>query len=169
MSFTSVSFTRARGGLAALALAALLGLVVLVATSSASEGFNDADLTIRGGDAAAFSACINVAKAKAKVIQRTGKDSKQQKNKCDNIATATGGDVDLEKVSIEIKQEGKSKKRSNSADLLIRGGDAVAVAACVNVAQGTYTGDQVNDCVNDSLAVGGNVTLKQVYIEVKQA
>jgi hypothetical protein len=85
------------------------------------------------------------------------------------VATALGGVVDLEKVDIEIKQHGKSKKRSNSADVLISGGDAVAVAACVNVAQGTHTDAQVNDCINTSTAVGGDVTLSHVDITVQQS
>jgi hypothetical protein len=166
MSFTSMTLGRVRVALAGVALAVLMGLM-FVATAPAAPRYNDADLTIRGGDAAAFAVCINSAKAKAKAIKRTGRDV-DQRNRCDNLADAAGGNVDLNDVDISIRQRGQSRGGGNSVDLTIRGGDAVAVAACVNVAQGTYDVDQVNRCSNTAIATGGNVTLRDVDISIRQ-
>jgi hypothetical protein len=52
----------------------------------------------------------------------------------------------------------------NDARLTIRGGDAtggdaVAVAACLNVLYGSGSVEQENDCENNAIATGGNVTV----------
>ena len=170
MSFTSASITRARVGLAALALAALFCLVMLVATASASpQRYNNVDLTFRGGDGKALAKCYNGARAEAKYIKRTGHARANQENGCENTAEAFGGEVVMEDFDVEIKQKGGQKTNSNSVDITMRAGDATAVAACVNVAQGTYDREQVNDCINSAVAFGGSVILKNVELDIEQS
>jgi len=140
-------------------------LVALAAPAHASEkkSYSDVDIDIRGGNAAAFSVCVNYAQKMAK------HDLKPQSNKCENIATAAGGEVEIVKTNVVVKQKSDPKKTThNNVDLNISGGDAVAVAACVNYLQGTATAGQKVECANDSIAIGGNVVLDHVNLVVTQ-
>lgn len=132
------------------------------AQATPSASYNDADISIVGGRAAALSACINYAKE----VSRRGRVA--QSNYCSNFAEAQGGEVDLENVSVFVEQSGQSRRRYNSADINIQGGDATAVAACMNVLQRTNSARQTNECANTSVATGGNVSLEDVDITVIQ-
>jgi hypothetical protein len=150
----------------------VLTIVMLVAAlfygswatpASASETYNDAQVNITGGNANALSACVNYAKLKAK------KGEAAQSNACKNFAKATGGDVKLKNVDITILQAGAPTGTvKNKAHVNISGGDATAVAACVNYLQGTADADQTNKCSNTSIAQGGDVKLKNVSITILQ-
>src|SRR4051794_10121521 len=93
---------------------------------------NSVDITIEGGDATAIAACVNAAQY-----------ATTQQNKCDNIATAFGGNVTLKNVKIvavassdekpDKKAEKKQSRPENSVTVTIEGGDATAIAACVNL------------------------------------
>lgn len=131
--------------------------------ASATETYNDVQVNISGGNANALSACVNYAKLKAK------KGEAAQSNACKNFAKAQGGDVKLKNVDITILQAGStSGPLRNKAEVNITGGDATAVAACVNYLQGTADGDQTNQCKNTSVAQGGDVKLKNVTITIIQ-
>jgi hypothetical protein len=123
---------------------------------------NNVQLNISGGNAVALSTCLNYAQTMAKHKKAP------QSNKCKNFAKAQGGDVRLKKVTIEVIQVGGSKESYNNVEINITGGDAVAVAACVNYLQGTATADQTNKCANKAKAEGGDVTLKNVSIVIIQ-
>jgi len=154
----------ARGIILALAtfLAALFG-GVSASPASATETYNGVQVNISGGNANALSACVNYAKLKAK------KGQPAQSNACKNFAKATGGDVSLKNVDIMILQAGStSGSMRNKAEVNITGGDATAVAACVNYLQGTADSDQTNKCKNTSVATGGDVKLKNVTITIIQ-
>jgi len=124
---------------------------------------NTATINIQGGDATAVAICLNLAKQ--------GKFSDAwQENDCDNYAQANAGNVTLKNVKIKTAQanttDGYVSGATNSVNLTIRGGNAVAIAACANlVSQGNY-GDawQTNDCDNYAEANAGSVTLKNVKI-----
>jgi len=110
---------------------------------------NSVDITIEGGDATAIAACVNAAQY-----------ATTQQNKCDNIATAFGGNVTLKNVKIVAvassdekphkKAEKKQSRPENSVTVTIEGGDATAIAACVNLAKGVKA--QENKCINDAFA-----------------
>ncbi|HEX8628059.1 MAG TPA: hypothetical protein VF755_07800, partial [Catenuloplanes sp.] len=128
-----------------------------------AETHNNVAVNISGGNANALSTCVNFAKLKAK------KGEAAQSNACKNFAKATGGSVTLKKVDITILQAGAtSGKVTNKAEINISGGDATAVAACVNYLQGTADADQTNKCSNTAVATGGDVTLKNVNITIIQ-
>jgi hypothetical protein len=131
--------------------------------ASGDTTYNNATVKITGGNAAALSACVNYAKAKIK----QGKAA--QNNFCENLAVADGGNVTLQKTNLLIVQAGTgSGKTVNNATVSISGGDAVALAACVNFLQGTSSASQKNVCSNTAVASGGNVTLKNSDITVLQ-
>ncbi len=131
---------------------------------------NSVNLTIRGGNATAIAACLNLVK------QGNFGDAYQQ-NKCDNYAKAVGGNVTLKNVKIVFVQDNwaakmvKKANYSNTATLAITGGDALVVAACLNLAQQGRFGTvyQQNNCNNTAKAVGGDVTLKNTRIVLAQS
>jgi len=135
----------------------------LATPAFATESYNNAQVNITGGNAHALSACVNFAKIKAK------KGEPAQSNACKNFARATGGDVQLKNVDVTILQAGSSSGVvKNRAEVNISGGDATAVAACVNYLQSTADADQTNRCSNSSVAQGGDVKLKNVSITIIQ-
>jgi len=153
-----------RGVLGALVtLFAALFVGVAATPASAGETYNNVQVNVTGGKAHALSACVNYAKQKAK------KGETAQSNACKNFAKASGGDVKLKNVDITILQAGSdSGKLKNNAEVNISGGDATAVAACVNYLQGTADADQTNKCKNTAVAEGGDVKLKDVSITIIQ-
>lgn len=146
-----------------IALTAALSLA-LAGPANAAGGatYNNAEITIKGGNAAAFSGCLNYAKKMAK------HDKPAQSNTCKNFARADGGSVTLKNVLVTVFQLGTSGKTHNNAEINIIGGDAVAVASCVNYLQGTANATQKNTCKNSADARGGDVTLKNVDITIIQ-
>ena len=74
----------------------------------------------------------------------------------------------LKKTNLDIFQGSFSETSVNRATVSISGGDATAVAACVNYLQGTASAGQQNDCVNDAQATGGDVVLDEVNITIYQ-
>jgi hypothetical protein len=122
---------------------------------------NAVTITLTGGDATALAACLNIAKQ--------GKNSSaDQSNKCKNKAIAEGGDVVLKNVKISQVNVagGTTTSQSNAVTITLTGGDATALAACLNIAQqgNASTVDQSNDCKNSAVAEGGDVVLKNVRI-----
>ena len=92
-----------------------------------------------------------------------------QSNFRENKAKAIGGDVTLKDVDNLVTQKGKHKATKNDATLTASGGDAIAVAACLNVLVGSATTVKPeNDCGNTAVAVDGDVTLKDVFIDIQQ-
>ena len=61
-------------------------------------------------------------------------------------------------------------EQENTVNLTIRGGDATALASCVNVAKERGGGDarQQSSCQSTAVATGGSVVLKNVDITVVQ-
>lgn len=150
--------------------AALVAFVMLASVPlDAGAQSNSVEITIVGGNATALAACANVAKEQ-------GPGGVEQDNRCENIATAIGGDVTLKNVKIIAvsssgeekakKNEKKQRRPSNSVTITVAGGEADAVAACLNAAseRGRGSVSQENKCVNDAFAQGGNVRLKNVKI-----
>jgi len=156
--------SKGRGLFVALALPIAALFVGAAATpASAGESYNNAQVNITGGNGHALAACVNYAKLKAK------KGDPAQSNACKNFAKATGGDVSLKNVDVTILQAGSSDgKVKNNASVNIAGGDATAVAACVNYLQGTADDGQKNACKNTAVANGGDVSLKDVSITIIQ-
>ena len=148
------------------AAALLAPILLLTAPLQAAAQSNSVTITIAGGDATALAYCLNVAK--------TG-GSAEQKNYCKNTAVAAGGNVYLKNVDIFVVQtnddDGNVSDQSNTVDLTIRGGDATALAACLNVVKQKKDGgdvDQKNKCKNFAYARGGDVVLKNVDITIIQ-
>jgi len=160
-----------RAGILTAALAS--SLAVAPAAFAADQAFNDADVVIRGGDTVALATCLNWAKTyagyDAQEKKRHDKVRAVQANKCDLIADAMGGEVTLKKVDVTVTQKGKHRAAKNNASIEISGGDAVAVAACINVLQGSTDVKQVNDCELSAIATGGNVTIVHSDVTIKQA
>ncbi len=131
------------------------------ATTNGVSG-NTVTIEIRGGDANALAGCLNAAD--------TGNySSVKQKNYCKNKAYAQGGNLVLRNVVIDVFQQGTGDA-PNSVDLTIRGGDANALAACINAAEtGNYSSvQQKNYCRSKAYARGGDVILRNVDIIITQ-
>ncbi|MBP2323526.1 hypothetical protein JOF56_003911 [Kibdelosporangium banguiense] len=148
---------------AAIAVAAVFAMGLSNPASATQSGtFNDVKIDIHGGNAAAFSGCVNYAKASAK------RNKIPQSNACKNFASAAGGSVELAQVSLFVDQEGNGRTTHNNVKIAISGGDATAVAGCVNYLQGTATPAQVDACKNAADAQGGSVKLNNVDIVIIQ-
>jgi ABC-type transport system involved in cytochrome bd biosynthesis fused ATPase/permease subunit len=160
MRSNAVSVARA----AFVALVTMIGLSLSVPAfaDGGSSTYNDASVDIHGGNAAAFGGCMNYAKAAAKV----GRPAKS--NACKSFAHADGGNVELTGVSVFVDQEGSGRHTHNNVNIDISGGDAVAVAGCVNYLQGSTKSEDANTCKTAADAHGGNVDLKDVDITVIQ-
>lgn len=124
---------------------------------------NTVTINIAGGDANALALCLNAVDRGDRVYQA---------NFCKNTAFAAGGDVILKNVDIFIVQtndnDGDVSDASNTVDLTIRGGDANALAACVNAVKKGDKVFQQNKCKNRAIAKGGDVILKNVDITIVQ-
>jgi hypothetical protein len=149
-----------------LALLLALSFIPLIGGGTAaavSAPTNSVTLTISGGNATALAACVNAVKNGDKVFQQ---------NKCKNTAVAVGGDVILKNVKILVVQEndndGDISHAANTVDITIQGGDATALAACVNAVKNGDKVFQQNKCKNKAIAIGGDVTLKNVRIILVQ-
>jgi len=144
----------------------LAGVTSLASPASATpRAFNRANVTLSGGDARALSLCVNVARAYA----RTGRSVPSfQSNRCGG-ATAIGGEVNLRNVNVDVTQVGSGDEYSanNAAAVTISGGDATAIAACINYSQGRATAIQRNQCAG-AKAVGGDVSLRNTNISITQ-
>jgi hypothetical protein len=126
------------------------------------EVVNDAQIDIHGGNTGAFGGCIRYAKVTA------GRGGNPNSNACASFASATGGHVSLNSVSVFVDQEGAGRRTRNNVRIDISGGDATAVASCVNFLQGSGTAGDVATCQTAAEAVGGSVTLKDVDITIIQ-
>ena len=167
---TVVCRARLRGVLVATTMASTLA-VSPAAFADGGGTFNNADVVIRGGKGVAVAVCVNWAQDWTKLSPKQQKRHEQrrvvQANKCDNTADALGGDVTLTGVDVTIDQAGHHVRR-NTASITISGGDAVAVAACINVLDATASATQTNDCSNTAIATGGNVTLEDTTVTIIQ-
>lgn len=145
-----------------LALLLVLSFVPFIA-SGASAASNSVTIAIEGGDANALALCLNAVKNGDRVFQA---------NHCRNTAIAAGGSVILKNVDITVVQtndsDGNVSNDSNTVDLTIRGGDANALAACLNAVKNGDKVFQKNNCKNKAIAQGGDVVLKNVSILIIQ-
>jgi hypothetical protein len=161
---------RLRGAILATAFASSMA-VGPMAYADGDETFNDAKVRIVGGNGVSVATCVNWAQewagySKDKKKQQDKKRVKQA-NLCANTAKAFGGDVKLEYVDVFILQGEKSATR-NDATVEIAGGNATAVAACINVLNGADDAKQTNVCKNNAVAKGGDVKLENVDITIIQ-
>lgn len=147
-------------------------LAVSPSAFAAGQSFSDADVLIRGGNGVALATCVNWAQTyagySAEEKKRHDRTRVVQSNKCENTADALGGSVKLKKVHITVEQDGHRRAAKQDASVTISGGDAVAVAACVNVLKGSASAEQSNKCENTAIATGGNVTLEHTNITIEQ-
>ena len=150
------------------ALALLLALVLTPVVSggalaAAPTQSNTVTIAIRGGDATALAECLNAVDEGDRVYQA---------NYCRNTAFAAGGSVVLRNTSIFIVQtnvaDGDVSDQSNTVDLTIRGGDATALASCLNAVKNGNKVYQQNKCQNKAFAKGGDVRLINVDITIVQ-
>jgi hypothetical protein len=157
------SLRRSARGTAVAFAAAFAVVGAAPAFAAGPSTYNNANVNIQGGGAQTLAGCLNVARSAAR------HQVLPQSNYCRNVATASGGTVALHGVSVFVDQENNHGGRTfNNASVNISGGDATAVAACVNYVQGTATADQVNVCRNNAQAYGGSVYLDSVDITVVQ-
>ena len=156
---------------------------------------NTVNLTIQGGDARALATCLNIAKQENRAQSYHARwwddehrwdDGRRnankwqdrrafQENECENKAYAAGGTVILKNVDILAVQDNKDRysdvaDQENTVNLTIRGGDATALATCLNIAKerGDDSARQENNCQNTAVATGGSVILKNVDITIVQ-
>jgi len=146
------------------ALAMSLGSapIAIASVHSAGETYNDAKIDLNGGNAAALSGCVNYAQLTIKFKQ------KPQHNFCESFAEAKGGDVVLLDTALTIIQAGGPGKSYNKADVNLNGGDATALASCVNVLQGSTKQSDKQACSSTAVARGGDVVLDHTDITIIQ-
>jgi hypothetical protein len=168
----AVRKTGLRAGLLVTAVASSMAVASPAFATGGNQTFNNADVTIRGGNSVAVATCVNWAQdwARKSDADKKRQDKKRaiQSNECDNTATAIGGDVSLTGVNVKIVQDGGHRTTRNHASVTIAGGDAVAVAACLNVLDGSTSAEQANSCTNDAFAAGGSVTVENTDITIVQ-
>jgi molybdenum cofactor biosynthesis enzyme len=146
----------------------ILMALPLSAAAAPTTRSNTVTINIRGGSATAVAACLNAIK--------TGSYSDvDQRNSCKNSAYAAAGKVYLRHVSIDAVQDNSSgtgtvSNASNTVNVTIAGGNATALATCVNLAATGNSADvdQNNRCRNTAVASGGAVVLKNVTISTLQ-
>jgi hypothetical protein len=159
-----------RTGILTVALAS--SMAAAPSAFAAEQSFKDADVVISGGDGVAVALCVNWAKTYAGYSDAEKKRHERtrvvQANKCDNTADAWGGEVTLKKVDITVRQAGKHRAAKSDASIKISGGDATAVAACINVLNGGANVEQTNKCYNTAVATGGDVKLEHTDIKIVQ-
>jgi hypothetical protein len=126
------------------------------------QTFNNVVIDIHGGNAAAFASCLNTALDSAK----HGK--KVKNNDCKGFAKAKGGVVEIKDVSLFVDQEGVGQSTHNNVKISFQGGDATAVASCVNYLDGTDEATVRNSCATAAEADGGDVVLTGVDIVIFQ-
>lgn len=149
-----------RTGVLAVAVAAGFGFA---SPASASDPtYNNAVVTIHGGNGHALADCLNTARTLARYHQPS------HSNFCSSFADGEGGSVSLEHVSIFIDQEGHGTRTVNNATVDIQGGDATAEADCLNYLSGTATAAQRERCAATAVAVGGSVRMSDVDITIIQ-
>jgi len=152
--------TRVVALLAALALTPAMAGGALATAPTQS---NTVTINIGGGDATALAECLNAVDQGDRVYQA---------NYCRNTAFAAGGSVVLRNTSIFIVQtnvaDGDVSDQSNTVDLTIRGGNATALASCLNAVKKADKVYQQNKCKNKAFAQGGSVKLKNVDITIIQ-
>jgi hypothetical protein len=146
-------------------LAALLALATFAAASPRAFADQSNDLTVflsaTGGSATAIAACLNKAKDNG--------GNNWQDNECQNTAAAVGGDVKVKGVKIvgvstTKRHFGKTSLSKGVVAVTLTGGNATAIATCVNQAGGGDNG-QFNICTNTAVAIGGPVIFNHVKIE----
>jgi len=115
---------------------------------------NEVNFTVSGGDATAIAACIE----EAKKVTRNNRF-------CRNITVARGGKVILRRVNVTVVNPDGSIADGKTVDIIISGGDATALATCINA--GSNATKSNNHCVNVALAFGGMVVLANVEIVVQ--
>jgi len=163
---------RLRGAILATAFASSMAVGPMAHADDGDSTFNNAKVTITGGNGVAVATCVNWAQdwagySKDKKKHQEKKRVKQA-NLCKNTAEAVGGDVTLKSVDVTVVQEGSGDVTKNKATVEIAGGDATAVAACINVLNNAANATQTNKCKNNAVAEGGDVTLKDVDITIIQ-
>ena len=145
-------------------LAALLALTTFAAAGprAFADQSNTATVFLKasGGNATAIAACLNEAKDHG--------GNNLQVNDCNNTAAAVGGDVKIKGVKIvgvstTKRHFGKTSLSKGVVAVTLTGGNATAIATCVNQAGGGENG-QFNICTNTAIAIGGNVVLTNVKI-----
>jgi hypothetical protein len=146
-------------------LAALLALTTFAAAGPRAFADQSNDLTVflsaTGGSATAIAACLNKAKDNG--------GYNLQDNECQNTAAAVGGDVKVKGVKIvgvstTKRHFGKTSLSKGVVAVTLTGGNATAIATCVNQAGGGDNG-QFNICTNTAVAIGGPVIFNHVKIE----
>jgi hypothetical protein len=146
-------------------LAALLALTTFAAAGPRAFADQSNDLTVflsaTGGSATAIAACLNKAKDNG--------GYNLQDNECQNTAAAVGGDVTIKGAKIvgisTVKRHfGKTSLSKGVVAVTLTGGNATAIATCVNQAGGGDNG-QFNICTNTAVAIGGPVIFNHVKIE----
>jgi hypothetical protein len=165
-----------RTGLRGALLATAVASSVMVAPSAFAAGsdttFNNAEATLRGGDGVAVALCVNWAqdwaKKSAKDKEKYDKKRAAQANVCGNTLIVEGGSVELDHVYVKVDQGGKHKATRNNAAVTLKGGDATALAACINVLNGSTAADQSNECGNENLVIGGSVIVTNTTVTVHQ-
>ncbi len=126
-------------------------------------GANTTTIAVRSGNATAIAQCLTLAK--------DGTDSTRGKDRwCYNYAYARGGKVFIKDVEIVVGQandeDGLVAISRNTVNFTVRGGDATAIATCVNA--GRDGKKPPKPCVNVAIAVGGNVILTNVRVTLVQ-
>jgi len=168
----AVPRTGFRGALLATAVASSVMVAPSAFAAGADTKFDNADVTVRGGDGVAVAKCVNWAQdwAKKSAKDREKQEPKRaaQANVCGNTAYVEGGSVELDHVYVKVDQAGKHKATRDSATVTLKGGDATAVAACFNVLNGSTNAEQYNKCGNDTTVIGGNLYVSDTSITIKQ-
>ncbi len=120
-------------------------------------------IAVRSGNAEAIATCLNLAKAG---------ESANQSNECYNYAYARGGKLIVKNVDVVVGRandpDGIVSVKSNTVNFTVQGGDATAIATCINQAQSSGDVKQGNPCVNVAIAIGGTVVILDVSVVLVQ-
>lgn len=144
--------------LASAASVLTLGLSTPALATTSDFHASEVKTVITGGNSTTVAACTRLAKGGHKINQVA---------QCDNIdSTAIGGNLTLTDVNVKVIQK-KSVSGFSNVDTTIKGGDAKSISECIAAAS-SGSSNQTATCKNvSSTAIGGDVTLNGVTIDIK--
>jgi hypothetical protein len=120
---------------------------------------NAVNIFLKAGDAQAVATCLNIAAHNVHAVN--------QVSRCRNVVHATGGDLVIFGADISALQTNNTtvgNPAQSNVTLAATGGNATALASCVNTVGSAAKVRQVNYCTNVAIATGGTVVLINVNV-----
>ena len=150
---------RAAPAVLALGLVGLLPARDVAHATPPPPSSNAVNIFLQAGNAQTVATCLNVAQHNLHAVN--------QVSRCRNVVHATGGDLVIFGADISALQTNSTtvgNPAQSNVTLAATGGNATALASCVNTVGTAGRVRQVNQCTNVAIATAGTVVLINVNI-----